>query len=258
MLLLTPALVLVACAPGIAANDAPADLQSVTLRAIQDFGTDGEAEHIAWLVEWLEKNIDSADDGYYFDHLEADDVSMIEHEEDDVSWDRVVGAGVPARVHFSVDEYAAVVPESDQSFAEPSTYSKWERKITSGSEAEFLAGGALGTNNDVEKTEVGITIPYSMSKPYAWFDGGVLAAQSVVPKPGYDKNDLNGIVVGFTIEIWVPDGDGAIWYNGSWSELKTQLDDVMTEDGALDLLIDGTRRYYWGTEEYVTGVDYDH
>lgn len=249
---------LLACAPGITANTAPDDLQSASLKAIQDFGTDKEADRIAWLVDWVHENIDTADDGYYFDHLEADDVSMIEHEEDDVNWERVVGAGVPARMHFTVDEYAAVVPEKDQSFAEPATYSKWDRTITSGSEDDFLAGGELGTDNDLEKTEVGITIPYSMSKPYAWFDGGVLAAESVVPKPGYDENGLNGIVVGFTIEIWVPDGDGCIWYNGSWSELKTQLDDVMTEEGALDLLIDGTRRYYWGTEKYITGESFEH
>jgi hypothetical protein len=77
----------------------------------------------------------------------------------------------------------------------------------------------------------------------------------VVPKAGFGEDGNNGILCGFTIEIWQPHEDGVLWYNGSWSRLKTIVDDIATEELLENELIKGTLDYYYGTEAHVNGYE---
>jgi hypothetical protein len=239
---------LVACGPKT--EESPQTLEEMTQGAITDFWSDAEADHVADLVDWLEENKDADVDGYYFSALSESAVADIEHDAD-INWDECLGAGVVMRVDGDLDAYVAGQVEADQSFAD-STYSEWSRCTNRGTADGFLGGEELGTDNHVEKTNVGITIPYDMYKDYRWF-GDVLAAVTWVPHAGYNDAGDNGIVGGFTIELWYQDDEGVVWYNGQWSDLKTVLDDYMAEhpDTALNLLISGTRDYMEGTEEHV-------
>ena len=238
-------------------ESAPPTLRDLSLVAIQEFDSDGEEEIIQRLVDCLGTFVSDEPYGVGFDHLAPEDVADIPHDEELVEWDRTGGAGVMARMRGAVPDYAATVPDPDQSWAEPSTYIAWDRTITDGTAEEFLAGADLGTWNHIEKGgPLGIVVPYDMDKDYRWF-GDVLAQRSVVPEPGFDEGGDNGIIIGFTIEIWYTDDVGMVWYNGSWSQLKTIVDDIVSEDLLVQELIDGTLDYFWGTEEHVTGTAHE-
>jgi hypothetical protein len=226
----------------------------MTLGAMQGFDDGGADDDVASLQAWLLDQEDTWPDGYTFGHIEADDVDTMAHTED-VSWDRVLGAGVPMRMRATVDGYAAAATEADQSFAEPSTYIKWDRTIVGGTAEGFVAGEPMQTTNDIEKSgPFGIVIPYSAPKDFRWF-GDVLAARTWVPEPGFGDDGKNGIVCGFTIELWFEDDGDVVWYNGSWTELVTVVDGIVDDDLLVSEFIDGTRDYMLGTEAHVMGED---
>lgn len=244
--------VLLACAHPVSTAPVPATLAERTLLALQEF----TPESCESLVEWLSENGEDGPTGYYFEHLEEADVSMLEHSEP--HWDRVIGAGTSDRMNFSLAEYAAVVPEEDQSFADPS-YQVWTRTIVAGTAAGFAEGEGLSTKNYIEKEGFGIVVKYSSEKEYQWLDDGSLCSRTLVPEEGWDEDRKNGIIVGFTVETWVDVGDMILWYNGQWSELETLLDEeAVGEEFLLDSLIDGTLDYMYGTETHATGQEWPH
>ncbi len=222
----------------------------MTQSAITHFWGDEAEADINGIVAWIEENKDAEIDGYYFSALPEEVVADIEHDPD-VVWEECQGAAVLLRVDGTLEAYVSAQVEADQSFAD-SSYGEWSRCTADGTTAGFLAGERLATDDHVEKASVGITIPYDMHKDFRWF-GDTLAAFSWVPQAGYDESGDNGIVGGFTLEIWVEDDGGLLWYNGQWSDLKTLLDALMADnpEAALDLLIAGTRDYMEGTEEHV-------
>ena len=237
---------LFACAP--VTEQSPPTLEEMTRAGITDFWSDAEAGHVADLRAWLEENKDSETEGYYFEPLDPEVVAEIEHD-DAVIWEECIGAGVVMRLDGTLDDYVAGAVEADQSFAD-FTYSEWTRCTLDGDIDGFVAGADLSTDNHVEKTNLDITIPYDMYKDFRWF-GDTLASFTWVPRAGYNEVGDNGIVAGFTLEILYEDDEGVVWYNGQWSDLDTILDEFMTEEGALNLLIDGTRDYMEGTEAHV-------
>jgi hypothetical protein len=257
---LAPALLLVGCSEA-PAEEAPPTLESQSLLALQRFYEDDAGEQMATLVDLLEDEISDDPAGYFFDPLTADDVDMYEHT-DDVDWSRTGGAAALARMRGDFSGYTASVLEPDQSFAD-GTYEVWSREIVGGDPDEFLVGGNLETSNHIEKNGAfGIMIPYDMFKDYRWSThetfGDVLSFISLVPESGFDDSGENGIVVGFTIELWYVDDGGLVWYNGSWSQLKTAVDDLITDPAAFKQeLVDGTLDYFWGTEEHVTGSPHE-
>ena len=237
-----------ACGPE--AKESPATLEEMTQVAVTDFWTADEADHVDDLVAWLEEHKRDGVDGWYFGPLPEEAVADLEHS-GQIVWDECRGAGVVMEVDGTLDAHVSVQAEADQTFAD-STYSAWSRCSLEGTAEGLLAGDEWSTDNDVEKTNVGITIPYSMFKDYRWF-GDTLAALSWVPEAGFNDAGDNGIVGGFTIELWYESDGKIVWYNGQWSDLVTILDDYMADnpDTALDLLISGTRDYMEGTTEHV-------
>lgn len=249
---MTLLLALSACGP--VAETSPPTLEEMTRNGVTDFWTDAAAEHVAGLREWMDAHKADEIDGYYFEALDPEAVAHLEHS-DDIIWEECRGAGVVMELDGTLDAYVRGNIEADQSFAD-FTYSAWSRCTLEGTPEDFMAGGDLSTDNHVEKTNVGITIPYDMYKDFRWFDD-TLAALTWVPEAGYNEAGDNGIVGGFTLEIWYEDEDGIVWYNGQWSDLKTVLDAVMNDnpEGALDLLINGTRDYMEGTAEHVLAAE---
>lgn len=246
-------LALIACGPE--AEQSPLSLEELTQAAVTDFWSEEEEQHIADLSVWMADNVDAEVDGYYFSALPEEVVADIEHDPD-INWDECLGAGVVMRVDGTMADYVPAQAEADQTFTDGS-YSEWSRCSISGSADEFVAGGDWSTDNHVVKSELTITIPYDMYKDFRWF-GDTLVGFTWVPHAGYDDAGDNGIVAGFTIEIWYEDDQGVVWYNGQWSDLKTLLDDYMADhpETALDLLITGTQEYMEGTEAHVLAGGY--
>ncbi len=248
-------LTLFACTE-IESKEAPPTLESQSLKAVQRFYDDDAEEQIATLVELVTAEVTDEPHGFYFGALTPEDVDMYEHS-DEAIWEHTTGCGVLAKMRGTVAQYAAIVPEPDQSFPDPS-YAVWSRTITDGDAASFVAGGALDTWNVVEKSAVGMSVAYEMDKDFRWY-GDTLAMISLVPEGNLPVELLDTeLVVGFTIELWYTLDDTLIWYNGSWTEIESPLDeDNVDVEGWLDLLISGTLDYYWGTEEHATGLPHE-
>jgi hypothetical protein len=252
-------LLLFACAKK--PEPSPATLDELSRLALTNFDNETEADQVASLLTWLHDNPIPESQGWSLEPIAEEDVVGLEHPED-IDLEITGGAGVIDTVDGEVVGYAAATLEVDQSFAEKS-YQTWDRTFLSG-EAEWMVDGQAGegpmeTDNFIEKSgPFGITIPYSMFKDYRWVEiegKPVMIARSWVPESGFDNSGNNGILCGFTIEIWEDTEGGVLWYNASWSRLKTIVDDIASEELMIAELIKGTLDYFHGTEAHVNGED---
>ncbi|MDP2311652.1 MAG: hypothetical protein Q8P41_02010 [Pseudomonadota bacterium] len=258
-------LALFACAdPPVEAppSDEGVTLDEMTLGAIVAFDDPEGADHVAELHDWLLANqaewaAEGFTGGYTLGVVDEDDLGSVEHSDGTV-WAEVLGAGVPLAVRGTLDGYADAATEEDQSFADPATYIEWTRTITGGSAEAFVGGEPMQTDNVIEKGgPFGVVIPYEANKDFRWFDG-VLAARTWVPEEGWGDDGKNGIICGFTIELWfeapaVDGGTEVVWYNGSWTQIATVIGDEFPEDVLISQFIDGTIDYMLGTEAFVMG-----
>ncbi len=248
-------LALFACAGPL--EEAPATLDDLTRITIQEFDDPLVGEDIAALRTWLSDNRQEWDaeefsGGYTLGSIDGDDVSNVEHSEN-TNWEEVLGAGVPLVMRGTLDGYAEASTETDQAFADPSTYIEWTRTITSGDPAVFLGGGTMTTENVIVKSgPLGVVLPYEAKKDFRWFDD-VLAARTWVPTEGWGEDGNNGIICGFTIELWFEEDGEVLWYNGSWTQIATALGDGLAEDFLIQQFINGTIDYMEGTEAFVMG-----
>ncbi|GDX82623.1 hypothetical protein LBMAG42_44340 [Deltaproteobacteria bacterium] len=245
---------LVGCDAPTPTETSPPTLESQTLLTLQRFYEDDASEQLDTLIDLVADEVGEDAGGFYFDALEPEDVEMFEHS-DAAIWEHTTGCAVFSKMRGTVADYAKSVPEPDQSFPDPS-YQLWTREITGGTEADFLAGGDLDTWNQIEKDGVGFSVAYGMHKDYRWH-GDTLAMISLVPEGEQPADAFSTeLVVGFTIELWTPIDGTMVWYNGSWTEIESPLDEDAVEiEGWLDLLIAGTIDYFEGTETHVMGEE---
>ncbi len=210
------------------------------------------------LADWLVVNADTQD-GFALDPITADALVDMQPQPEATDVSRLVGIGVTHRVSATLDQHAAVVPEADQSFADPATYNVWTRELTEGTASGFVSGGGLRTYNEIEKGgPFGVVIPYPMKKDYRWIEleqGPTCMFRSWETESGYSENGKNGLVAGFTVELWVPDPGGLIWYNASWAELITEIDGLVDDDYVVSEIIAGTVDYMDGTDAHAAGTD---
>jgi hypothetical protein len=240
------------------AEETPPDMQELTWMLLRDFATDSAPGEADQLKDWIDGEIDAAEAGYVLDTPGSAYVDELTFS-DNLELGQMAGAMVFARVTGTVDDYAAVVPEADQSFAD-SSYVKWDRSIANGSEDDYLAGGELVADDAIEQNEgFGVVLPYPMLRDYRWVDlasGTGQLTRSVIYEEGWaDDDHTNGILGGFTIEAWYPDGDGMIWMNATWTEVISVLGDAATDTFYSDQIIDGSTAVMVGTEAYVNGTE---
>ncbi|MSP57139.1 MAG: hypothetical protein EXR69_16315 [Myxococcales bacterium] len=262
-LLVSIAFCLSACAKP--PNAAPATLDDMSVALLSGFEGDSPETIAQPLAEWLLEHVDD-DDGFTLADIGADDVADMPYdggEDGDPDFSQQRGIGVTHRVVGTFEEHAAIVPEADQSFADP-TYQIWDRGVAEGDADSFVAGADMRTDNFIEKSGAfGVTIAYSLGKDYRWLTldiGGVatdtLMFRSYELAPGWSEDHNNGLVYGWTIELWVPDPDGdLIWYNASWCQLVTAIDGMIDDDYVVQSIIDGTVDYMDGTGKHATGAE---
>lgn len=254
-------LFLLACAKPPAAAPATVDELSITL--LREFESEAPEATASELAAWLIDNAD-AQDGFTLGPVVAADVADMPYdggEDGDPDLTKQRGVAVTHRVTASLDAHVAIVPEADQSFADP-TYDTWDRTLLEGDAEGLASGEGLRTFNVIVKNGAGnVTIPYDMSKDYRWVtltldDQPVdtLMFRSWSLEPGWGEDGRNGLVYGWTVELWVPDGDNdMIWYNASWCWLSTILDGLVDEDFVISEIIAGTVDYMDGTDQHAIG-----
>lgn len=249
-------LLLVACAPPPAAS--PATFSELSAQLMREFESPDPTPVAQEVADWLVQHVDDQD-GYALDPVVAEDLADMQPQPEATDPAALLGIGVTHRVLGSLDQHVAVVPEADQRFADPSTYDVWDRTLVEGTADGFVGGAGLRTENWIEKGgPFGVVIPYPMNKDYRWVtltQGETCIFRSWETESGFSDNGKNGLVAGFTIEIWVPDDAGLIWYNASWAELVTEVDDLIDDDYVVQSIIDGTIDYMDGTDAHATGAD---
>lgn len=255
------------CAKPPAEASATVDELSATL--LREFEGDAPETTATALTSWLLSNVDKQD-GFSLADIGADDVADMPYDggadgDPDLSQQR--GIGVTHRVVGTFDQHAAIIPEADQSFADTDHtggyYKAWDRTLTEGDADGFVTGADLRTDNHIEKENLGVVIPYDLGKDYRWItvdlDGtptDTLMFRSYELAPGWSEDHANGLVYGWTIELWVPDPAGdLIWYNASWCQLVTSVDGMIDDDYVVSQIIDGTIDYMDGTASHATGAD---
>ncbi len=252
-----------ACAPPPDAASATVDDMSIAL--LKDFNGDNAQVDAQPLSDWLLLHVDEKD-GFTLADINADDVADMPYDGGDdgaPDFSKQRGIAVTHRVVGTLEQHTAIVPEADQSFADP-TYQTWSRTINAGDAVSFVTGTDMGTANFIEKSGAfGVTIPYNLGKDYRWItldiDGtstDTLIFRSYELAPGWSTDHKNGLVYGWTVELWVPDPNGdLIWYNASWCELVTAVDGIVDDDYVVQSIISGTLDYMDGTAAHATGAD---
>lgn len=231
-------------------------MQELTWMLLRDFGTDAAVEEAALLGAWIDEEIDAPEEGYALTPPADEYIADLSFSENLVV-QNMAGAMVIRRVRGTIDAHAAVVPEADQSFAD-SSYVTWERSLPQGAEADWADGGRLVADDDIEKNGgFGVILPYPMERDYLWIElerGAAVLTRSVIYEEGW-ADEKNGIYGGFTIEMWLPDGDGMIWMNATWTQVVSVVDEFAEEGFYTDQIIDGSTEVMVGTELYVAGPE---
>lgn len=248
---------LAAC--GKPAKIAPATLDDMSSSLLAGFESEDVETLAQPLADWLVDHVDD-EDGYSMVQLTSDQTTAMQPQPALTDLTTQEGIAVTHRVVGSVEEHVAVVPEADQSFADPSTYILWDRQLTEGTAAAFLTGEPLETDNQIDKSAgvFDIHIAYPIRKDYRWVQltqGESLIFRSWSTETGCANDGVNCLISGFTIEVWVPDDAGLIWYNGSWCDLDTSVDGLVDPNFERDEIIAGTIDYMDGSAAHATGAD---
>jgi hypothetical protein len=74
----------------------------------------------------------------------------------------------------------------------------------------------------------------------------------VIHDAGYSADGKTGVVLGFTIELWLPDGEEAmLWYNATWTQVASPVE--LGEEFLVNQILSGARDEITTTELYVAG-----
>ena len=244
-------LLLVSCAPEV--EDSPAEMDELARLLLRDQGTDAAVQHAEQLGAWIDTIIDDPEEGYALSDLDASWVEGLTYSPS-TDFEAMVGAAVVRRTRGSIAQHVAVVPEADQTFADASSYDRWNRTIVEGDAEDYRAGGALLTDDDIVKSELmNVTLPYPMAKRYGWVGlerGEAQVFRGVIYEEGWAEDGNNGVIAGFSVEAWFPDGeDSVIWYEANWSQVVTIV--AFDDDFMANQIIDGIYAYMEGTEAHV-------
>jgi hypothetical protein len=195
-----------ACAP--TREPAPEDLDGLLhylYRNHDDAGAVAEAMGI--FGEWLddEGRTEDAREGYRLTPLTADDTAAVDHPDRDLT--AAGGVAVGATSPFPILDHAGATVLFDQRYNDPDSYSRYEREIATGDDDAFEQGeGTIATVNDIEKTKVGVSIPYILYKDFHWTridaDRHAFVARSWVSEPSCNENGNNCLHQSFSVDVW--------------------------------------------------------
>ncbi len=218
---------------------------------------------IADLEPFLEEEgrTERATEGYTVADLGDAQTGGIEHPDRDYA--TLVGAIVGGLSAFPPIDHGVSALEPDQTWNDPKSLDKYVRTILSGDPDTFAEGrGRVNTSNDVEKSGAfGVTVPYILLKDYQWIsssDGSlVLVARSWVEERGCSENGSNCVEASYSLEVFYPDAptDGSVRLTVAWIDLVTQADSLLTEEGRLDLLVQGQADIYAAMDAHLAGTD---
>lgn len=208
---------------------------------------DEEALHdaIEGLTEWLETDGRDTDarDGFRLTPLEPADMEGLVYPDRDLA--DALGVAAGSQSPFAIERYPADLVAADQTYLAPGSYTKYEREIVEGDVDTFLAGeGLVRALNDIEKENVGVRIPFLQHKDYRWVhlsDGRrAIVARSWTEEESCNEGGGNCILQGYAVDVMYASDDAeTVRLTTTWTELKTALDGVLSEDAMVGVAING-------------------
>jgi hypothetical protein len=171
-----------------------------------------------------------------------------------VDWSQVYGGALARNLSGNLQDYAASVPLPDQAAVVGEGYARWERTLVDGDARSYAQGEPLAAEDAVEKqAPLGIVLPYPQRKEWRTIpsDGGdYQLMRSVIHEEGWSEDGRSAVVVGFTVELWLPREGGLAWFNGTWTQVVTPLGDLATPEFLVGQILQGAESAMLGTEAW--------
>jgi hypothetical protein len=232
---------------------APDDLVDLTRYIFQHFDDDLAMEEALDNLEPLlirEIGTDQAVEGWRLDPLNKQDVSGVNYPKRTLT--EMLGAAGGSPSPFGIADHVEHMVVTDQTFANPSQYAKYQRAMT-GKGAFRDQEGVLRTVNDVETKSFGITLPYTLMKDYRWVlrDG---EADTIIGRSWIQNrtcNDGGGtcLELSFSVDVFNGHAGGVRRFTATWTEATTPLD--LPDDLLVAGLAGGLQAIFTHTDLYL-------
>lgn len=215
------------------------------------------------LTPWLEDvgRTEAAQEGFVLTSLAELDVAAFEHPDRNLG--DAIGVVVGGVSPFTVHEHAEAILLDDQVFTDPTSYSYFDREIVEGDPIGFAACADLvRTHNLVEKTKMGVTIPYELEKDFRWVELGdepddqrtAIVAVAWVPESACNEGGGNCVNQSFSMEVYYDQGLGdTVRLMASYNEVKTSADSILTFDAKVAIAVNGIRSIFESTDAFLAG-----
>jgi hypothetical protein len=249
--MLSLALLLTACTP----DPKPADesLDALCLRVLREFD-DADLDSIGeTMASTIEASVLPAEGGVRLGSITDADVRGLAYDPG-VDWGQVYGAAVARTLEGTIDDYASLMPLSDQGYLDG--YESWDRSIVAGTAEGYLDGRDLAVEDSIVKqAPFGILLPYPSRRDLHWVDlprGRGQVQRGVIYEAGFSDDGKSGVIVGFTVEMWFPASPSTLtWMNATWTQVVTPLGDLATEEFLAGEIVDGGIEVMESTEAHL-------
>ena len=247
-----PVVLALACTPAPA--PAAATLDSALLAVLHAPSAAVATAQVDALAALVDREVAPHPEGVRLGVLTAEDLEGLSL---DASTDpaRLLGGAQERIVEGTPDQYATLVPRSDQSFV--GGYARWDRTLVAGDAAGWADRQPLSAEDEVEKeAPFGIVLPYALAMDAAWgahADGTPFTLfRSRAPRAGWSDDGASAVVATLTVELWRPVGDTrTAWFNATWTQVVTPLGDAATEDFLVGQVLDGAAEVIDGSEAWL-------
>ncbi len=254
--------------PSIAAGchglpQAPTELSELSTWLFQNFETE-EPEQLAVglgnlldVFEAQDIDADFGDQAWELARLDEDAVADVDHPDRDPA--AALPVGLVARSAFPPADHARVVVLEDQTAVEPSSPDLYLRTFLEPSDPSCFPLGdcsMLRTDNDIEKSNLLMSIRYTKRKDFRWCDihrdDGQLEAilsRSWFEEEAWGDAQATAILQSYSLDVMLADGSGGgLRYLTLWTEadMYGAGDDVI-----LDMMRDGIEDVLVATESWI-------
>lgn len=247
-----------ACAP--TREPAPEDLDGL-LHYLYRYHDDevAVADAMGIFGEWLddEGRDEDAREGFRLTPLTEEDVAPVDHPGRDLT--AAGGVGVGTVSPFPDLDHAGATVLFDQRYNDPDSYARYERDIVEGEASAFEAGeGTIRTVNDIDKTKVGVSIPYILYKDFEWVridaDRRAFVGRSWVTEPSCSENGNNCLHQSFSVDVWYArDDEDTVRFTATWNEVTSVADAFLSEDQIVAVAVNGMLSIFDSTDAFLAG-----
>lgn len=256
------ALLLLSTACAKTREAAPEDLDGLLHHLYRSFEDEqAVVDGLANLGPWLETTgrSEEAREGWQVAPLTTEDVWDVQGPEADLSAAR--GVAVAAVSVHPIAPHAAITVLEDQDYTDPSSYARYLRTVVDGDAGRFATGeGLIRTENDIDKSKVGVSIPYWLYKDFRWVeleDGRrAFLARSWISEGSCSESGDNCLHQSYSVDLWYAQDDAdTVRLTCSWNEITSVVDGLLSEDQMVAVAVNGMLAIFEHTDAYLTEED---